>query len=193
MNYGCGMLVVQVLPLGRSADELQQLRYDWFSRCEVDADLTGLTLEDQAETVLFRLVRGTGLGELAGNSAVLNGWVYRPLLEVERGEIRAWLESQGIGWREDSSNLDLGYRRNWIRNDFLPLCDKAHIATHSEAASASLTATAQCDDSSEAGEDQRRRGRLRDVANFCCKHASRCGFVKQENSPGRDNVTDVPL
>ena len=121
LRLNCDLLVERVVPLGRSEDELRRLRYEWFSRCEVDAVLTGHTREDQAETVLFRLVRGTGPVGLAGISPVLDGRIYRPLLEVGRGRIRAWLESQGIGWREDSSNLDLGYRRNWIRHELLPV------------------------------------------------------------------------
>ncbi len=120
-RLGCDLLVERVVPDGRSEEELRRLRYEWFSRCEVDAVLTGHTREDQAETVLFRLVRGTGPSGLAGIAPILDGRVYRPLLEVGRGEIRSWLEEKGIAWREDASNLDLGYRRNWIRHELLPL------------------------------------------------------------------------
>jgi len=108
LRLGCGVLVERVVPLGRAEDALRRLRYEWFSRCEVDAVLTGHTREDQVESVLFRLVRGTLPGGLAGISPVFDGRVYRPLLEAGWGEIRTWLESQGIGWREDSSNFDFG-------------------------------------------------------------------------------------
>ncbi len=120
-RLGCELLVERVVPEGRSEEELRRLRYEWFSRCGVDVVLTGHTREDQAETVLFRLVRGTGPDGLAGISPVVDGRVYRPLLEAGRGEIRAWLKSREIAWREDLSNLDLGYRRNWIRHELLPL------------------------------------------------------------------------
>ncbi|MCX6611197.1 MAG: tRNA lysidine(34) synthetase TilS, partial [Acidobacteria bacterium] len=121
LRLGCEVLVEWVVPAGRSEEELRRLRYEWFSRCEVDVVLTGHTREDQAETVLFRLMRGTGPDGLAGISPVLNGRVFRPLLGVGRAEVRGWLESRGISWREDSSNLDLGYRRNWIRHELLPV------------------------------------------------------------------------
>jgi tRNA(Ile)-lysidine synthase len=121
LRLGCEVLVERVVPAGRSEEELRRLRYEWFSRCEVDVVLTGHTLEDQAETVLFRLVRGTGPDGLAGITPVLNGRVYRPLLGLGRRELRAWLESRGISWREDSSNLDLAYRRNRIRHELLPV------------------------------------------------------------------------
>ena len=121
LRLGCEVVVERVVPAGRAEEELRRLRYEWFSRCEVDVVLTGHTLEDQAETVLFRMVRGTGPDGLAGISSVLDGRVFRPLLDVGRGEIREWLASRGIAWREDSSNLDLGYRRNWIRHELLPV------------------------------------------------------------------------
>jgi tRNA(Ile)-lysidine synthase len=117
----CPLIVERVRPEGRSEEELRELRYAWFGKCDVDVILTGHTREDQAETVLFRLVRGTGVSGLAAIQPVLNGRIYRPLLEAGRQEIRNWLLKTGIPWREDVSNLDVSYRRNWIRHELLPL------------------------------------------------------------------------
>ena len=76
--------------------------------------------EDQAETVLFNLVRGTGLQGLGGMRPVRDVYI-RPLLETGRKEIRAYLEAGGYTWREDSSNADTAYTRNLIRHRILPL------------------------------------------------------------------------
>ncbi len=121
VRLGCEVLVKSLHPEGRGEEELRQLRYEWFASCPVDAVLTGHTREDQAETVLFRMVRGSGWSGMVGVMPVVEERVYRPLLEMGRGELREWLSSEGIGWREDLSNLDTGYRRNWIRHELLPL------------------------------------------------------------------------
>lgn len=80
--------------------------------------------DDQVETVLFRLVRGTGLRGLAGMRAArtLSPTVVlvRPLLDCSRVELRAYLESLGQTWREDRLNQDLHHARNRIRTELLP-------------------------------------------------------------------------
>jgi tRNA(Ile)-lysidine synthase len=85
---------------------------------------TGHTVDDQAETVLHRLLRGAGLEGLRGIAAVrplLEGvGVVRPLLRTRRSEVRAALAELGQSWREDSSNADLSYTRNRIRHELLP-------------------------------------------------------------------------
>lgn len=78
------------------------------------------TADDQAETVLLRLLRGAGTRGLRG---VLwrRGAVVRPLLNCRRDGLRAWLRDSGHSWREDASNLDLTVPRNRIRHELLPL------------------------------------------------------------------------
>ncbi len=120
-RLGAELLVERAMPEGRSEEELRRLRYEWFELCPVDVVLTGHTREDQAETLLFRVVRGTGPSGLAGVQPCLSGRIYRPLLEAGRVDLRNWLVGQGIRWREDASNADLGYRRNWIRHELLPI------------------------------------------------------------------------
>lgn len=118
-QWGCECIFRRVTPEGDSEDELRRLRYEWFASCPVDAVLTGHTRDDQAETVLFRLVRGTGPGGLTGILPE-NGRVFRPLLECTRATLVEYLTQEGIAWREDRSNQDLKYRRNWIRHRLLP-------------------------------------------------------------------------
>ena len=82
---------------------------------------TGHTRSDQAETVLYRLLRGSGLAGLAGILPVTEEGIVRPLLGLRRGEIEAWLSERKIPWREDVTNQDRAYARNRLRHDILPL------------------------------------------------------------------------
>ena len=85
----------------------------------------GHTLDDQAETILMRLARGSGPTALLGMNPVGPGPLVRPLLAVERREIRAWLARRRIAFREDPSNRDLRFERNRVRRLVLPLLEKA--------------------------------------------------------------------
>jgi tRNA(Ile)-lysidine synthase len=84
---------------------------------------TGHTLDDQAETVLLQLLRGTGPDGLAG-MAVRSGRVLRPLLGVRRAATRACCVAVGAGWREDPSNEDQRFLRNAVRGRVLPLLEE---------------------------------------------------------------------
>jgi len=103
----------------------RQLRYGFFRqmrmRHRLDAVATGHTATDQAETVMMRLLRGAAPDSLAGIRPVNDGWIVRPLLEVTRDQVRAWLRAEGLGWREDSSNAENCYDRNRLRGEILPL------------------------------------------------------------------------
>ena len=109
---------------GRSLEEAGRLcRYEAFRE---EAERLGGAriavahhLDDQAETVLFRLFRGTGLLGLCGMEPV-RGDLIRPLLFVRRTEILDWLREQGISWRTDASNESMEYTRNRIRGELLP-------------------------------------------------------------------------
>jgi tRNA(Ile)-lysidine synthase len=79
----------------------------------------GHTRDDQAETVLFRFLRGSGLAGLAGIPPSSNG-IIRPLIDITRAEIEQYLRSRNIGWREDASNADPAFARNRIRHHLLP-------------------------------------------------------------------------
>jgi tRNA(Ile)-lysidine synthase len=82
---------------------------------------TAHNADDQAETVLLRLFRGTGPDGLAGiPERSPDGRIVRPMLRVERSEIEAFARDRGLAWREDSSNASDAYARNRLRRHWLP-------------------------------------------------------------------------
>lgn len=87
---------------------------------QVDRVALGHTRDDQAETVLFRLLRGAGPTGIAAMSPLTAEGFARPLLESTRQEIEAWLSSRGLTWREDHSNQTPDFARNRIRASLLP-------------------------------------------------------------------------
>ncbi len=105
----------------------RELRYRFLrslvERGEVKKVATGHSADDQAETVLARLLRGSGTRGLAGIYPMVDGWLLRPLLEQRRAAVRAWLAARGIAWREDSSNRDLRRTRNRLRTEVVPLLE----------------------------------------------------------------------
>ncbi len=79
--------------------------------------------DDQAETVLFRLLRGSGVAGLAGMPAsrpLGQGRLVRPFLQVDRAQLRAWGEAAGLHWSDDPSNADQRFDRNFLRHAILP-------------------------------------------------------------------------
>lgn len=89
---------------------------------------TAHTADDQAETVLFRLLRGTWLAGLQGitQSAPLSTMttLVRPLLHHSKEELLEYLNLIKQSWRQDATNNDLGPTRNWIRNELLPMTEE---------------------------------------------------------------------
>ncbi|HXA86764.1 MAG TPA: tRNA lysidine(34) synthetase TilS [Candidatus Dormibacteraeota bacterium] len=107
----------------------RELRHQWFAELirqgTVDKIATAHTLDDQAETVLMRILRGTGVRGLAGIAAAHKSkHLVRPLLTTSRREVEAYLRAKDQCWREDSTNLDLGHTRNRIRHTLLPLLER---------------------------------------------------------------------
>ncbi len=102
----------------------RELRYDFLGKTAAEIGrarvATGHTLTDQAETLLMRLMRGSGLRGLAGIFPVRDDLIIRPLLQVEREDIEAYLEKKKIEFRVDESNFDRRFLRNRIRLDLLP-------------------------------------------------------------------------
>ncbi len=111
-------------PEGNLEQEARRIRYDFFATIlagpNCNAIATGHTLDDQAETVLYRLLRGSGTAGLSGIRPVTATGIIRPLIEHRREEIRAWLRENNIPWREDQSNTDPAFIRNRIRLHHLP-------------------------------------------------------------------------
>ncbi len=99
----------------------------------LDKIATGHTLDDQAETVLMRVIRGAGLRGLGGihsriavedDQEEICGEIMRPLLGVRRRELEAYLRDINQTWREDATNLDERFTRNRIRRLLVPLLEK---------------------------------------------------------------------
>jgi tRNA(Ile)-lysidine synthase len=107
----------------------RQLRTEFFERAVGEGRVTRVatahTADDQAETVLAHLIRGTGLSGLAGIYPQA-GHVVRPLLEVSRQELRVWLRSIGQEWREDASNVDTTRLRARLRCRLLPTLEREY-------------------------------------------------------------------
>src|SRR5260370_36490025 len=106
-------------------------RYRWLAEVAASAGVahvaTGHTADDQAETVLFRLLRGAGLQGLRGIAARRNlrpgVELIRPLLSVTRRQVLEFLRDIVQPFREDRSNADLRFTRNRIRHELLPQLD----------------------------------------------------------------------
>jgi tRNA(Ile)-lysidine synthase len=145
--------------IGKAAESIEEaarrLRYSWFrelmSKGLLHAMATAHTLDDQAETVLAKFLRGAWTEGLAGISRRLKspgelespeggGVILRPLLETKRSEIEAYLNALGQPWREDSTNRQLTFTRNRIRHELLPLLEgwnprlREHLAQMAELA-----------------------------------------------------------
>jgi tRNA(Ile)-lysidine synthase len=80
--------------------------------------------DDQAETVLIRLLRGAGGGGLSAMGNGSQGMLKRPLLQVSRAELELYLKGRGLSWRTDASNADTAILRNSIRHELIPFLRK---------------------------------------------------------------------
>jgi len=136
---------------GKAAETIEEaarrLRYAWFRELmaagEVDAVATAHTLDDQAETVLAKFLRGAwteGLGGIAPVLEFQEGRVVRPMLGCRRTEVEAYLHGLDQEWREDSTNKQTSFTRNRIRHELLPLLEewnprlREHLAQMAELA-----------------------------------------------------------
>jgi len=120
-------LRVQVAPGANLEARARAARYDALDAARVQhgasAVLVAHTADDQAETVLLNLLRGSGSAGLAGMPA-RRGRVVRPLLGARRADVRAECARRQLVPVDDPSNDDLAHRRNWIRHEVLPLLER---------------------------------------------------------------------
>lgn len=105
----------------------RETRYEWFHKVmkEEGAEriAIGHNADDNIETFFLNLLRGSGTQGLKGMSRD-NGILFRPLLDVHRDEIISYLEENNLSYIVDSSNLRNDYRRNYLRNEIIPLFKK---------------------------------------------------------------------
>lgn len=118
---------VQVDPSDRSGPEAaaRSARYTALNSEMVDGDILVLAhhQQDQAETVLLRMLRGTGIEGLAGMQPLLrfgNGQLWRPLLDIPRDLLHAYAVRNHLRWVEDPQNRDPRYMRVWLRRQIMP-------------------------------------------------------------------------
>ncbi len=111
-------------------DRARQFRFEFLlasaQKIKSQKIALGHTGDDQAETVLMRLLRGSGAAGLSGISSIREGLWIRPLLKASRQEILGYLRENKIAWREDSSNATDDYLRNRVRHHLLPLLEKEY-------------------------------------------------------------------
>lgn len=105
----------------------RDLRYNWFEKLLEDYNFDFIAvahhLNDNIETVLMNLSRGTGISGLTGMADV-NGNIIRPMLQFPRYKIEEFAADVGLDWREDLSNSDTIYKRNKIRHELVPVFEK---------------------------------------------------------------------
>ena len=102
----------------------RKLRYEMFFEIKESLNANKIAIahnmNDQAETVLMRMMRGTGLQGLKGIDYIRDGVIIRPILDIERSEIEAYCEEHKLNPRIDSTNLESIYTRNKIRLELIP-------------------------------------------------------------------------
>ena len=112
----------------------RDLRYAWLAQVAAEVGAAWVAVahsaDDQAETVLFRMLRGTGVEGLRGMSSrrPLDGRIdlVRPLLNVRRRDVLAYLEANALPYRVDSSNCDTTFTRNRIRHELIPQLEREY-------------------------------------------------------------------
>ena len=112
----------------------RDLRYGWFAQlcreCGYKAVAVAHNANDNAETLILNLLRGTGLRGLGGMTVISplpadsSAFLIRPLLEVTRKQIEGYALAHGVKYRDDSTNALSDYKRNRIRNEVFPLFEK---------------------------------------------------------------------
>ena len=112
---------------GLSLEEAaRKLRYEALEQCREEVGASGIFLahhqDDQAETVLLNLLRGTGTRGMRGMLPV-SGSLARPFLDITRRDTEAYCAEQGLTYCLDSTNEDLAFKRNWVRKKLLPLLE----------------------------------------------------------------------
>ena len=153
--WGLGAKIGSAQRALNSEADARSARYDFLEGVRIDVGartiVTAHHADDQAETVLFRLLRGTGVSGMQGIPASREPAVFRPFLSFWRTELEAYARSATLGWREDPSNRRLDLARNALRRRVLPDVERlvapgarralvrlAGIAEHEEAGWASV-------------------------------------------------------
>lgn len=127
-NYSVELVVIPVVVDKKngfgSESDARSARYEAFSSLEAEHLLLGHHQSDQAETLLFNLIRGAGVrgaSAIPRSRGITNGpRIFRPLLAVSRDAINAYAQRWNLSWVEDDSNENVRYSRNYLRNQIFP-------------------------------------------------------------------------
>jgi tRNA(Ile)-lysidine synthase len=131
-NIECFMFKVDSLTLakekGYSIEQAARiLRYDCFNKIikegKADYILTAHHKSDNVETILFNLLRGSGLNGVSG-IRYKSGYILRPLIDTDKCEIDMYIKDNKISFMTDSTNTDINYTRNYIRHEIMPVINK---------------------------------------------------------------------
>ena len=128
-NYSlpCTVLSQEKKLQDTSEEKLRDIRYIFFEKLRTKKNADHIVIahnqDDQAETFLMRLLRGSGLSGLSAMRPK-NGSIIRPLIEMSRSDILQYLKDRGITFREDKSNADPRYFRNKVRRELIPFLEE---------------------------------------------------------------------
>lgn len=108
-----------------SENEARKARYDFFEKLLTRPAMLLFAhhLDDQVETMLFRMIRGTGVHGLSGipkSRQLANGWLARPLIDCTRSQLEEYANRFKLNWVDDPSNQQSHYSRNYLRNNIIP-------------------------------------------------------------------------
>lgn len=148
-SRGATIRIGRADPAPQSEDEARALRYAFLRRAARElgaaAVATGHTRDDQAETVLLHLARGSGIAGLGGMRPARDG-IVRPLLRIDRADTAAVCRAAGIAPREDPSNRSLRFARNRVRHKVLPELERLNPQVRAALARlADVAATVEAD------------------------------------------------
>jgi tRNA(Ile)-lysidine synthase len=120
------------IPVNGIEEWARNQRYAFFKEVikthAYDFVATAHTANDQAETMLLRLMRGSGISGLIGIAPIREDGIIRPLLGIKKDSLRKWLGKENRSFCEDSTNADVAYTRNWVRHEIMPVLEKKEPA-----------------------------------------------------------------
>jgi len=126
IEFICKQVDLSEFKSGSLEQHARNARYDWFTGLlgARDVLLTAHHLDDQAETLILRLLRASGtrgLASIPASRELGTGMLKRPLLKHSRAQLRAYALQHGLEWVEDESNQNLDFDRNYVRHQVLPV------------------------------------------------------------------------
>ncbi len=133
--YSCARVAVERSSKDGFEAAARRVRHEVFAAACADWLMLAHHRDDQAETLLFNLLRGSGIAGVAAMREQ-NGQLLRPLLTVSRGEIEQYAQLHQLEWREDESNADTRYSRNFLRRNIIPALTHRFPATAKNLAAA---------------------------------------------------------